>query len=224
MTAPKVSVILTSYNKPDMVRRAITSVREQTYRDFELLVLDDHSGRETLTAIDETLQLEVRANTLFYIAEVTEEDRRKLTRYAVLANLGLRMAVGKYVTYLCDDDFYYPRRLEAMVEVLDRGEAKVVYGTQELRQLLPDGTHRITGHRLADRILDDAFDRVDHSSVMHVRQIGLDVGGWDEGPEHWHHADAVFWRKLNRAGYRFYPIPEVLDVHVYHAASVNAGR
>ncbi len=43
----KISIILTSYNKPDLVKQAIESVLHQTYSNWELFVMDDHSNEET---------------------------------------------------------------------------------------------------------------------------------------------------------------------------------
>ncbi|MEH6930632.1 glycosyltransferase family 2 protein, partial [Priestia megaterium] len=53
---PKVSIIMTSYNKPDFVPSAIRSVLSQTYRDFELLIMDDNSDVETLEKIKPFLE------------------------------------------------------------------------------------------------------------------------------------------------------------------------
>lgn len=47
----KISIILTSYNKPDLVKQAIESVLHQTYSNWELFVMDDHSNEETSAAI-----------------------------------------------------------------------------------------------------------------------------------------------------------------------------
>lgn len=48
---PKVSVIMTSYNKSDYVAKSIKSILAQTFPDFELLIMDDNSNEETLNEI-----------------------------------------------------------------------------------------------------------------------------------------------------------------------------
>jgi spore maturation protein CgeD len=210
--SPRVSVLLTTYNRPQMLSEAIRSVLAQTYQDFELIVLDDNSS--------DPAQWDViaahRASMVLYKSDVTTDERPLKTRYAVLANVGLQLARGEYVTYLCDDDWYLPRRLEVMAARLDEGDCQVVYGSQ---RVVRDGAEVFV--RLAELKLPKASMIVDHSSVMHTRQAGLDVGGWDEHRAHWRNADAAFWDRLTQAGHWFYPIGEVLDVHRYHAGSVS---
>lgn len=198
-----------------MLREAIQSVVDQTFTDWELLLLDDNS--------DDPGQFDVLEwaakipGCTVARSKVQPAERINKVRYAVLANVGLKLAKGEYITYLCDDDYYMPKRLEKMVAKLDEGEAKVVYGSQ---LMMRDGAR--VGIRKATDILADAYCVVDHSSVMHVTQIGRDVGGWDTDARWWGIADAIFWRRLNQAGHKFYPIPEVLDVHRYHGESVSA--
>lgn len=209
---PRVSVLLTTYNRPQMLREAIDSVLAQTFQDFELIVLDDNST--------DPAQWDViggyRDQIVLFKSSVQAAERPERVRYAVLANIGLHLARGEYVTYLCDDDWYLPRRLEVMAARLDEGDCQVVYGSQ---RVVRDGAEVFT--RLAELKLPKASMVVDHSSVMHTRQAGLDVGGWDEDRAHWRSADATFWDRLTQAGHWFHPVGEVTDVHRYHAGSVS---
>lgn len=211
---PRVSVLLTTYNRPVMLREAIGSVHRQTFGDWELIILDDNSG--------DTAQWDVLLDYLshpkvrIYKDNVQPGERAAKVRYAVLANIGLGLAHGEYVTYLCDDDLYLPRRLELMVARLDRGDCQVVYGSQRCER---DGAEQPA--RVAAGVLTRASCVVDHSSVMHTRQAALEVGGWDENPAHWRQADAQFWDRLTAAGHLFHPVPEFTDVHRYHAGSVS---
>ena len=211
--SPRVSVLLTSYNRPVMLAEAIESVLAQTMQDFELIVLDDNSGpavREVLLGYWD------HPKVVLFKSSVQPGERAARVRYAVLANLGLRIAAGEYVTYLCDDDLFLPRRLEVMVARLDEGGCQVVYGSQSVTR---GGVQEFV--RPAGQVLAKASMVVDHSSVMHTRQAGLDVGGWDDDPAHWNHADAVFWDRLTAAGHLFHPVGEVTDVHRFHAGSVS---
>ena len=110
---PLVSVLLTSYNRPKMVQEAIESVLNQTYQNFELIILDDNSSEETQKVLSRYLN---GSKVKFYKSDVKDEDRWKEARYAVLFNVGLKMAKGELITYLCDDDYFLPQRLERMVK------------------------------------------------------------------------------------------------------------
>jgi len=212
---PRVSVLLTTWNRPAMLQDAVMSVLRQTYREFELIVLDDNSDDPEQHRLLEYCDRHPKCRV--WRSDVTASERGKKVRYAVLANVGLRLAAGEYITYLCDDDFYYKERLKRMVARLDRDGVQAVYGTQAL---LVDG--QVTGYRAAVEVLEDAFCKVDHSSVMHTKAVANQVGGWDESPQNWRFADGVFWRKLNQAGHAFHPINEVLDAHRFHAGSVTS--
>lgn len=211
---PAVSVLLTTYNRPGMLGDAIKSVAAQTMQDFELIVLDDNSDNPE--QLDLLAHLIRQSKIVIYKSNVQPAERRLRVRYAVLANIGLQLARGRYVTYLCDDDLYLPRRLEVMSARLDESDCQVVYGSQRCER---QGIEQF--QRPAVRVLEKASFVVDHSSVMHTRKAGLDAGGWDEDPANWNHADAVFWDRLTAAGHLFYPVPEVTDVHRFHPGSVS---
>lgn len=212
---PRVSVLLTTYNRPGMLAEAVDSVLAQTYRDYELIILDDCSSDPRQAALLAGLWTTPRIRVCK--DDVQPAERPLKVRYAVLANIGLSLARGEYVTYLCDDDLYLPRRLELMTARLDAGDCQVVYGSQRLER---DG--RPAGERRAGRVLASAHCVVDHSSVMHTRAAGLAVGGWDEDPAYWNMADAVFWDRLTAAGHLFHPVGEFTDVHRFHGGSVQA--
>jgi spore maturation protein CgeD len=211
---PKVSVLLTTYNRPHMLAEAAASVLTQTYGDYELIILDDNSGDPAQWDILMALRDEPRVR--LYKDDVQPGERDARVRYAVLANIGLALARGEYVTYLCDDDLYLPRRLQVMTARLDEGDCQVVYGSQRCER---DG--RVVLERPAAGVLARASMVVDHSSVMHTRAAGLAAGGWDEDPAHWRAADAVFWDRLTAAGHLFHPVSEFTDVHRFHAGSVS---
>jgi spore maturation protein CgeD len=201
-----------------MLVEAIESVLNQTYQDFELLLMEDNSPNP------EVLQTVARywhhPKVVVYKSNVSEEERPNKVRYAVQANVGLRLAKGKYITYLCDDDFYYPKRFEWMVARLEKGDCQVVYGTQRCLRM-EKGEWAEIAMRPAKEVLSKASLVVDHSSVMHTLKAGREVGGWVEHPRYWHMADAIFWDRLTEAGHLFHPIPEVCDAHRFHEGSVN---
>lgn len=216
---PKVSVILTSYNRPKLVVQAIESVLNQTYEDFELILCDDNSSQETKLAFKPYL---AHSKMVYLQTRVKEEDRWKTCRYATLINMALKIAKGEYITYLCHDDIYYPRRLEVMVKTLEQNPNYfIVYGKQKSVRLsgrllgIPYGIRKTVG------ITWKAAGKVDLNSIMHRRVCSDMVGGWDDDPSHWDNADAVFFKKLNQY-WPFHPIDEVLDEHRFHKDSIQA--
>lgn len=106
---PKVSVIMPLYNAENYVYKAIQSVLQQTYEDFELILIDD-------CCTDKTIQ----------IIERIQDNRIKLYRnsknegIAKARNFGISMSKGEYIALMDDDDIAPPERLEKEVSFLDK--------------------------------------------------------------------------------------------------------
>jgi len=89
---PTVSIIIPTYNRTNMVKEAIQSVLEQTYTDYEIIVVDDGSTdntRETVTAL---------SDKIIYIYQ--QNQGRSYAR-----NHGISLAKGDYIAFLDSDDF-----------------------------------------------------------------------------------------------------------------------
>ncbi|WP_336183392.1 glycosyltransferase family 2 protein [Bacillus sp. 205(2023)] len=209
----KVSIILTSYNKPDYLQMAIESVINQTHSNWELFVMDDHSNEKTIAVIHKYLHDQrIRYKNSF----VHPQNRLKTTRYATLINNALPFAAGDYISYLTDDTVYHPDRLSRMVQTfLCHPEAQAVYSKQKVVHVNERGEEISHFYRDANAVLDQAAFQVDHCSVMHRRSL-LDrikdkYGSyWDDDMMHWNHGDSIFWMRVNTFA-PFLPINEVLD-------------
>lgn len=210
----KISVLLTSYNSSKTVHEAIESVLQQTYKNFELILLDDNSNKKTLKVLSRYLD---NPKVKFYQSHATKESKKKICPYARQINVGLEMATGKYITYLCDDDLYMPDRFEVMVSYFKKNpKVRVCYGRQGMHNL-EDNT--FIGVRKPDRILRDPACKIDHCSVMHYKSCVNKVGNWDTFS--FTMADAHYWRKLGKY-FPFYPIFTITDIHRFNHKSISA--
>lgn len=106
--APKVSVVMASYNHEAFVREAIESVLSQSYQDFELVITDDGSTDGTVKAIQGVADPRIRLN-------VFGENRGA----CVAVNDALTRARGNYIAVLNSDDYFLPGKLEKQVAFLD---------------------------------------------------------------------------------------------------------
>lgn len=97
-----VSVIIPTYNRPDFLREALASVFAQTYRDFEIIVVDDGSTAETGKLLDE-LAGKIRAIRL---------DRSGISK---ARNTAVEAARGEFLAFLDHDDLWLPTKLEKHV-------------------------------------------------------------------------------------------------------------
>ena len=221
----KVSVILTSYNKPDYLEMAIQSVLNQTYNNFELIIADDNSSN--IEVFEVISRHQNTTNVKFYKSNVLDVDRLKTARYATQINHAAKhYATGKYICYLADDDHYYPMFLEKMVESAEKHSYDVCFCCQHIKDQNGniDGAGDPTrGKRFFNEILTRGADKLDHNQVMTTRSAFDAVGGWDDSPGWWGGADAAFFERLEHKGYKFHPIDyvEPLQAKVYREKSVQ---
>ncbi len=102
---PKISVIIPTYNRADIVKKAIKSVLEQNFSDLELIVIDDHSEDNT-----EEVVMSFRDSRL-------KQIRQKKRQGAPAArNAGIKIARGEFIGLLDDDDKWLPNKLKYQIE------------------------------------------------------------------------------------------------------------
>jgi glycosyltransferase involved in cell wall biosynthesis len=107
---PKVSVIVPNYNHARFLRARVESVLLQTFRDFELILLDDCSTDDS-----QSILLSYAGNPHVRVEFNTANSGSTFKQW----NKGVRLARGEYVWFAESDDYAAPRMLERLVEVLD---------------------------------------------------------------------------------------------------------
>ncbi|MCF0178170.1 MAG: glycosyltransferase family 2 protein, partial [Bacteroidales bacterium] len=116
MSAPQlVSAVITTHNRPELLKRAVESVLQQTYPNIELIVVDDKSVPGTNDFC--------KAMPLTYIYIPAAES--KGGNHA--RNVGINHAQGEYIAFLDDDDCWMPSKIEKQVELMERMNCPLVY-------------------------------------------------------------------------------------------------
>ncbi len=103
---PKVSVIIPVYNRAALIGRAIRSVLDQTFCDFEVIVVDDGSTDTTAQVI------KAFGNGIQYVLQ-------KNGGCSVARNRGIQEAKGEYIAFLDSDDYWAPEKLAEQVKILE---------------------------------------------------------------------------------------------------------
>ena len=213
---PKVTVLLAVRNGEPYIHEAVRSVLDQTFTDFELLVVDDASTDATAEIIEGFGDGRVRLL----------RNEQNLGQVPSL-NRGLREARGEYVARLDADDVCRPTRLAREVEILD-GDARVGLVGTWMEAI--DERGRRLGHLRKD--LTDYVDFVYHTLIMRVyvshpsamyrREPVLALGGYDEatGPAE----DKDLWRKLALERYDARIVPEPLILYRLHDRQLSQTR
>mgnify|MGYP001457822824 CR=1 FL=1 len=106
-----VSVIIPSYNRYDQLLVAIYSVKNQTYKNIEIIVIDDGSS-------DERYKNKIDNVTMINLGENCSKIKLGYSSGGLSRNCGLKHANGKYIAFLDDDDYWLPNKLELQVNIL----------------------------------------------------------------------------------------------------------
>ncbi len=168
---PFVSVIIPVYNRYDFVRRAIDSVLSQTYRNFELIVVDDGSTDDTSR---------VKSDYGDRIRYVRHPDNRGV---AAARNTGIREAAGEWIALLDSDDWWLPEKLEEQINYLLDHPQFPIAQTEEIwirngRRVNPRKIHEKEEGYIFPRSLQLCL--ISPSAVIIKRELLDEVGLFDE--------------------------------------------
>ncbi|MBX3144440.1 MAG: glycosyltransferase [Trueperaceae bacterium] len=175
---PRVSVVLPTYKRPDLLPRAAGSVQAQTLQQWQLIVVDDNDPtspeRQQTREVMEQLRSDPR---ITYI----EHDRNRGGSAA--RNTGIRAATAPFVAFLDDDDSWYPGKLAAQVELLERSGDDVALVYCAFKHVAQDGSYRVMRPRAEAHTVEALLTRNGvgtTSAVVCRRSALLEVGGFDE--------------------------------------------
>jgi len=171
---PTVSVIIPAYRCARSIRIALESVFSQTFRDFEVIVINDGS--------DDTPQLE---QALAHYKQRIQYSKQKNCGPSSARNRGIRQARGTYIAFLDSDDFWFPCHLENQMKLLSSdSRLKLVYSNL---LVLHGSTPVGAGFDLAPQIPPVSLDsllredcKIGTSSVVVSRQALTSAGSFDE--------------------------------------------
>ena len=111
MDNPLVSVIIPLYNTEKYIEKAIDSVINQTYKNWQLIVIDDCSTDSSLD-----IALDIRKRNNFSNKKMIIKKMKKNMGTYVALNVGLKLAKGKYFCVLGSDDIYIPEKLQIQID------------------------------------------------------------------------------------------------------------
>lgn len=112
---PEISVIIPTYNRPNYLRGTITSVLNQTFQDFEVIVVDDASSTNYAPEV-------VRSFGDSRIKTIRHPHNKGLS---AARNTGIMMSKGKYIALLDDDDEWLPQKLELQYNSFKKSSPKI---------------------------------------------------------------------------------------------------
>lgn len=169
-TTPLVSVIIPTYNRGWTISRAVDSVLFQTFRDFELIVVDDGSEDDT-AAILAGYDADIRV------------IRQPNAGVSAARNAGVRAAGGEFIAFLDSDDYWLPEKLHIQIAYFNTHPETAICQTEEIwirngKRVNPKKVHKKPSGRIFRASL--ALCLVSPSAVMLRRELFDEIGGFDE--------------------------------------------
>lgn len=211
-----VSVVLPTYNRAATIERAIDSVLNQTYTDFDLIVVDDGSTDQTPAVL---AGYAARAN----VQVVTTPHRG----CAAARNAGIARAQGRYVAFQDSDDEWEPRKLATAVAALDGTGPDVGVFYSDMLLIMPDGQSAVLespevtpGALIDERTLDYRVRCIGIQSAVIKRECFDRVGVFDEALPRLIDLE-LFIRLSDR--FRFVRSPDPL-VRFYFGTGISSNR
>ncbi len=211
---PQISVIIPTYNRADMLDDAIQSVLGQTFRDFELIVVDDGSTDGTAVTIQSF-------GTNVHYIPLPRRGQPAATR-----NAGLKQATGEFIAFLDSDDLFLSHKLAAQQAILAQNkQIDVVYSNGYFFRKNPrqptghvlDGMPTPSGHVFSDLIRGNFL----FPPVLLVRRKCLEkVGLFNENPAFFGVEDYELWLRL-AANCSFFYLPGDVAAIRRHPGSIS---
>ena len=165
----KVSIIIPTFNRRDYITIALDSVLKQTYKDYEIIIIDDGSSDDTKEVL-KPYQDNIR---YFY------QDNKGIP---TTRNKGIKEAQGDYIAFLDSDDYWLPEKLERQIECFSRNSHYGMVATR-CSSITPDGKLRKKNRPgKSGWVLTDLFKAnfIRTSSAMIKKECFEKVGLFDE--------------------------------------------
>lgn len=170
---PVVSVLMPAYNAQKYIALAIESILEQTFSDFEFIIIDDGSTDKTPLIIEEYAKKDSR------IIFLQNSQNLKISQ---ALNLGLKIAKGEFIARMDADDWSYPERLRVQLDFMMAHPEVVISGANievcdQNLNILNSRTYLKTNLQIRNKIFK--LNPFAHSVTFYRTEIAKKAGGYD---------------------------------------------
>ncbi len=216
VTLPIVSVIMPAYNAEKYIEESINSVLEQTFTNWELIIVDDGSRDATGSIVKEYAKKDHRI--IYYF----QENKR----LGAARNAGFRLAKGKFIAFLDSDDLWFPDKLKKQIEIIEYKQVDLVftdgYNFDKLtKQLYSYET--ISGFYSGEEMYKIEFEanKIAILSVMMKSDWIKKIGYQSEEIEIFGCEDYDYWLRIAKNGATFFGMEEKLFKYRVHEEGMS---
>ena len=211
-SSPLVSIVIPTYNHAPMLQRALATVIEQTYQNWNAIVVNNFST-------DNTLEVVAKFND----PRIQCVNFRNNGVIGASRNEGIKLATGEYVAFLDSDDTWFPTKVEKSVASLESGSDLVCHAeywideSGKSRLVTYGPSEAATHHNLIYK-----GNRISTSATMVRATLLKEVNGFDVSPELISTEDYDLWIRLAAKSNKFAFIDEPLGEYHRHDNNVSA--
>lgn len=210
--SPLVSIVIPTYNHAPMLQRALATVVEQTYQNWNAIVVNNFSTDNTLEVV-----------TAFNDARIQCVNFRNNGVIGASRNEGIALATGKYVAFLDSDDTWFTTKLEQCVEILESGSDLVCHAEYWIDE---SGKSRLVAYGPSEAATHHNLiykgNRISTSATVVRTALLKEVHGFDVAPELISTEDYDLWIRLAAKSDKFAFISEPLGEYHRHDNNVSA--
>ncbi|MFA4823688.1 MAG: glycosyltransferase [Methanoregula sp.] len=214
---PVVSIIIPTYNQADLLQMALQSVINQTFQDWEAIIVDNYSEDNTKDIIESINDTRIK-HVLLSNKGIIAASR----------NYGIHLAKSDIIAFLDSDDLWYSSKLSICLKNFKQGADAVCHGLWIRKdgilqkKLIPAPSHQ----NFYKTLLYNGNSEIATSAVMIKKQSFDRNGVFSEDPEIVAAEDYELWLRLSKNNIKWGFIPEVLGEYTVHGknASGNVKR
>ena len=205
---PKISIIVPTYNHLNYLKDALKSVQAQSYSNYEIIIVDNHSTDGTEE----------------YVSALQEKNIKylKILNNGIIAhsrNHGVANATGEYLAFLDADDLWKPSKLAVCVDYMETNKVSALCHGEHWYHEATGRTRDVKYGRAKKQTLKELFmhgNCISTSAVMIKRSIFEQVGGFDQNPDLVTVEDYDMWLKLAQNRVYFSFIEQILGTYRIH--------
>lgn len=223
---PIVSVVVATFQRDHVLKKALKSLAEQSYKDFEIVLVDDNEDRQWNRRVENVVDN--------FLREYSNIDLRYVQNHfnmgvAMARNIGIGMSRGAYVTFLDDDDIYLPLKIERQLSFMLEGNYD--YTITDLDLFFEN--EKLAEHRTRHYIKENSpehlftchmkYHMTGTDTMMFRKQYLVDIGGFppvNVGDEFY-----LMHRAINGGGrFGYLPVCDVKAVVHTGDEGLSSGR
>ena len=209
---PRVSVIIPTHNHAHFLPECLASVKTQAYKNYEVIVVNNGSTDDTEEVVYKLAWDQLRYHY--------QNDTGSV---AGPRNTGIRLAKGEYVAFLDSDDLWYEKKLERVMNTLEkRPDIDVIshdlYMTKKGKRKMVLKCGPLRKNMFKSLLIQNC---IPGSAAVVKRNTLIEVGSFDENKDFIHAEDSDLWLRIAQLGKKFYFINEPLGEYRVHDSNLS---